>query len=44
MRPRWYSLVLVAALSFLLGGWLVGRGVTASGYQGARLFDEDSRG
>ena len=40
MRPRWYSLVLVAALSFLLGGWLVGRGVTASGYRDARLFDE----
>ena len=40
MRPRWYALVLVAIVSFLLGGWLVGRGVTAPGYQGARLFDE----
>ena len=40
MRPRWYALVLVAIVSFLLGGWLVGRGTTASGYQGARLFDE----
>ncbi|HTG49257.1 MAG TPA: S41 family peptidase, partial [Gemmatimonadales bacterium] len=31
---------LVAALSFLLGGWLVGRGVAANEYRGARLFDE----
>ena len=40
MRPRWSSLVLVAAISFLLGGWLVGRGAVAPSYRGARLFDE----
>lgn len=39
MRPRWTSLVAVAAISFFLGGWLVGRGVN-SGSRGARLFDD----
>ena len=40
MRPRWSSLVAIAALSFLLGGWLLGRGVTNTGLSGARRFDD----
>jgi carboxyl-terminal processing protease len=40
MRPRWSALVAVAALSFFLGGWLVGRGVSNSALRGARLFDD----
>lgn len=40
MRPRWSSLLLVAIASFLLGGWLVGRGAASPSYRGARLFDE----
>jgi carboxyl-terminal processing protease len=40
MRPHWSSLLLVAAGSFLLGGWLIGRGVENGAYRGARQFDE----
>ena len=40
MRPRWSALIAVAALSFFLGGWLVGRGVSNGSLRGARLFDD----
>ena len=40
MRPRWSSLLAVALLSFFLGGWLLGRGVTNPALHGARLFDD----
>jgi len=40
MRPRWSSLLIVALLSFFLGGWLLGRGVTDPAMHGARLFDD----
>ena len=40
MRPRWTSLLAVALVSFLLGGWLLGRGVANSSLRGARLFDD----
>ncbi len=42
MKQRWGVIVLVAAISFVTGGWLVQRGVTTDGnvYQNARLFDD----
>ncbi|MEP6744649.1 MAG: hypothetical protein ABJB33_04070, partial [Gemmatimonadota bacterium] len=40
MRPRWSSLLAIAVLSFFLGGWLLGRGVTNTGLRGARRFDD----
>ncbi len=40
MRSRWPSLLLVAFLSFFLGGWLLGRGVANDAQRGARLFDD----
>jgi carboxyl-terminal processing protease len=42
MKQRWGLIVLVAAISFLSGGWLLQRGVASGGnvYQQARLFDD----
>ena len=42
MKHRWSITVLVAALSFLSGGWLLQRGTGGDGgvYQQARLFDD----
>src|ERR1043165_4865182 len=40
MRSRWPSLLLVAVLSFFLGGWLLGRGVANYAERGARLYDD----
>ncbi len=43
MRQRWGLIVLVAVISFLSGGWLLQRGVSANPsnvYQQARLFDD----
>ncbi|HVX88183.1 MAG TPA: S41 family peptidase [Gemmatimonadales bacterium] len=40
MRARWPSLLLVAVLSFFLGGWLLGRGIANDTQRGARLFDD----
>jgi len=42
MKHRWSVTVLVAALSFLSGGWLLQRGTGGDGgvYQQARLFDD----
>jgi carboxyl-terminal processing protease len=42
MKQRWGLIVVVAAISFLSGGWLLQRGVASGGtvYQQARLFDD----
>jgi carboxyl-terminal processing protease len=42
MKQRWGLIVLVAAISFMSGGWLLQRGVASGGnvYQQARLFDD----
>ena len=42
MKHRWSITVLVAALSFLSGGWLLQRGTGGDGgvYRQARLFDD----
>lgn len=42
MKNRWGIIVLVAAVSFFTGGWLLQRGVASDGnvYQQARLFDD----
>ncbi|NNG14869.1 MAG: S41 family peptidase, partial [Gemmatimonadales bacterium] len=42
MRHRWGIIVLVAAVSFFTGGWLLQRGAASDGnvYQQARLFDD----
>jgi carboxyl-terminal processing protease len=42
MKQRWGLIVVVAAISFMSGGWLLQRGVASGGnvYQQARLFDD----
>jgi carboxyl-terminal processing protease len=42
MKQRWGLIVVVAAISFVSGGWLLQRGVASGGnvYQQARLFDD----
>jgi carboxyl-terminal processing protease len=42
MRHRWGIIVVVAAVSFFTGGWLLQRGAASDGnvYQQARLFDD----
>jgi carboxyl-terminal processing protease len=43
MKQRWSLIGMVAVISFLSGGWLLQRGVTANPsnvYQQARLFDD----
>jgi len=42
MKNRWGIILLVAAVSFFTGGWLLQRGAASDGnvYQQARLFDD----